>query len=272
MFGRAHSHAGILIEPALGHEINVTDDVQLAMLRNDIWSLYLQGDDPVYFQGKTFNLGGGTMMRMAALKLYDAEIEALYQEVEKAMKQGEARPSSSWSGSAIEEWLLKQAVDIVFSDKLSPSVDLFKQGFDSVTFFRRCIVGAMRAPEDLRAQKATESISQDIVYKHPTIQQLAAYVAELVASSDNGSVVDVDPKAAIERMIEKYSVGLESRLTAVTSTTQPLVASVVLLTGSAGNLGSPLLASLLEDPRVQRVYAFNRAPAGTCDRASPTHH
>lgn len=118
----------------------------------------------------------------------------------------------------------------------------------------------MRASKDTRAQKATESISQDIVYKHPTIQLLAAHLAELIAPSGNGSVVD--PKAAIEEMIEKYSVGLDGQLLGATSTTRPLAASVVLLTGSTGNLGSPLLASLLQDPRVQRVYAFNRAPSG----------
>lgn len=37
MFGRGHDQAGILIEPAPGHEINVTDDLQLAELRNNLW-------------------------------------------------------------------------------------------------------------------------------------------------------------------------------------------------------------------------------------------
>ena len=38
----------------------------------------------------------------------------------------------------------------------------------------------------------------------------------------------------------------------------PSGGAVVLLTGSTGNIGSHILASLLADPRISRVYAFNR--------------
>jgi len=34
--------------------------------------------------------------------------------------------------------------------------------------------------------------------------------------------------------------------------------TVVLLTGSTGNLGSHILEALLRDPRILRIYAFNR--------------
>ena len=33
---------------------------------------------------------------------------------------------------------------------------------------------------------------------------------------------------------------------------------VVLLTGSTGNIGSHILEALLRDPRILRIYAFNR--------------
>jgi Male sterility protein len=199
------------------------------------------------------------------------------------MTAGEAIPPTTWSGPLIEEWLFKQAVNIVSGKDLSRSVDLFEQGFDrsqsslsisiatdrdhlslSATFFRRRITGAMRSSKDIRAQKAMEEISQDLVYKHPTIQKLASYIDELVVPSGDGNVAD--PTAGIEEMIEKYSANLEGRLAVATSTTRPSVANIVLLTGSTGNLGSSVLASLLEDPRVKQVYAFNRGNQSMLER------
>jgi hypothetical protein len=39
MFGRARDQAGILIELTSSHQIDATDHVQLATLRNEIWSV-----------------------------------------------------------------------------------------------------------------------------------------------------------------------------------------------------------------------------------------
>lgn len=46
----------------------------------------------------------------------------------------------------------------------------------------------------------------------------------------------------------------------------PLNDIVVILTGSTGSLGSYILASLLVDPRVLKVYAFNRASSASSNR------
>lgn len=63
----------------------------------------------------------------------------------------------------------------------------------------------------------------------------------------------------IEEMIEKYSKGLEGTRK---RSSRPLVSiKTVLLTGSSGNLGSHILALLLNDDRVNKVYAFNRPSA-----------
>ncbi|KAG6849167.1 hypothetical protein H0H93_010844 [Arthromyces matolae] len=63
--------------------------------------------------------------------------------------------------------------------------------------------------------------------------------------------------AAIQAMIEQYSVGLKPvpAKVAPQALQGPLV---VLLTGSTGNLGSEILLDLLKNDRVQHVYTFNR--------------
>lgn len=72
----------------------------------------------------------------------------------------------------------------------------------------------------------------------------------------------VDPKADIENMIEKYSVGFEdsqsARFPFTTIDECRQCDHVVVLTGSTGGLGSHLLASLLQREDVSVVYAFNR--------------
>lgn len=61
--------------------------------------------------------------------------------------------------------------------------------------------------------------------------------------------------AAIEKMIEKYSVGL-----APICRSDEVVPdyAVALLTGSTGGLGSFILEALLKHPRVRKIYAYNR--------------
>lgn len=101
-------------------------------------------------------------------------------------------------------------------------------------------------------------MTQNTVYSYPTISKLASHILALLT----GSTSINDGKAAIEEMIEKYSVGLEGRRMN-DSDTRPVAASaVVLLTGSSGNLGSQILAACLEDDRIQKIFAFNRPSSG----------
>jgi FlaA1/EpsC-like NDP-sugar epimerase len=69
---------------------------------------------------------------------------------------------------------------------------------------------------------------------------------------------DSDPTAVIKKMIDSYSrdmptINAENKI-------KP-DGEVVLLTGSTGGLGSYLLASLIADERVKKIYALNRPSA-----------
>ncbi|KAL1701566.1 hypothetical protein EV121DRAFT_211887 [Schizophyllum commune] len=81
---------------------------------------------------------------------------------------------------------------------------------------------------------------------------------------------------AIVAMAAKYSEGLPGYVDASTlpryiapaSHSPPKYPVTVLLTGSTGHLGSEILASLLTDERVERVYTLDRARKGaSLDRA-----
>ncbi|KAG6906942.1 putative NRPS-like protein biosynthetic cluster [Tephrocybe rancida] len=276
IFGRDHDQPGILIEPKAEHTIDIADQTQVAELRNKLWSVIEEANKVAPTFSRIFKemilitsrdkplprTGKGTVMRKMALKAYDDEIEGLYATVEQSAKGEDVVPPVSWGIDDVQTWLLEQAADIHSGKTFVVSGDLFDQGFDSLsaTILRRRIVGALRGSKDNATVRAAETITQNTVYTYPSIEALITFLVKLVADPDGFKGAN-DGKALIEAMIEKYSAGLESS----TSSAKPFVApkrKVVLLTGSTGNLGSQILADLLLDPSVERVYALNRASAG----------
>ncbi|KAG5644717.1 hypothetical protein DXG03_007941 [Asterophora parasitica] len=74
-----------------------------------------------------------------------------------------------------------------------------------------------------------------------------------------GSTYYADQLDHMERLIEEYS---RSKVSTPGPSQPPRrrgpVTSSILLTGSTGNLGSDVLALLLRDPSVTKIYALNR--------------
>ena len=204
-------------------------------------------------------------------------IRTRYAKVEAVANTESVVPPTSWNANDLSDWFSTQLSDILPDSSLSPTVDLFEQGLDrylvytiesdrsltsqycslSTTILRRRIVGAMQSSG---VQKANQAISNATIYDHPTIEILAQFISGIVEDPDT-FVLTSSKTDIIEAMISKYSTGLNVPIPAV-----PLQAGgqlVVLLTGSTGNLGSQMLASLLRDARVKTVYALNRPSSGS---------
>ncbi|RDB20302.1 Non-canonical non-ribosomal peptide synthetase FUB8 [Hypsizygus marmoreus] len=277
MFGRERNEAGILIEPKPGHAIDVSDHKQLAALRNKLWPIVEEANknapafsriykEMILITAKDKPLprtGKGTVMRKAALAAYDDEIKALYATIEENTKPENIDPPASWGAADVEEWLIQQAMDLTSSSHISPSIDLFEQGFDSLsaTFLRHRIVGALRSSNDPATQKAEQNLEQNSVYTYPVIKDLAAHIARLTSNAD-GLPNKAEGKVRIEEMIKKYTAGLSGPIEVSSRAPDGKCPPVVLLTGSSGNLGSQILATLLEDDRIEKIYAFNRPSTG----------
>lgn len=121
----------------------------------------------------------------------------------------------------------------------------------SATILRRRITGALQSTESEKTKAAITFINQNTVYTYPTIDRLTNYLVGLVAdpnwTEDVKSHVD-----QIETMIAQYS----NPWPTVDGNSEP--GMVVLLTGSTGNIGSHILEALLREPRILRIYTFNR--------------
>ena len=131
----------------------------------------------------------------------------------------------------------------------------------SATILRRRIAGALRSSNERATIKAAESVTQHTTYNYPTIESLSSFLVALVANPE-GFTDSKSRKILIEEMIEKYGAGLNGIPQGIPSRISE-AGHVVLLTGSTGNLGAQILASVLQDDKIRRVYALNRPCSGS---------
>ncbi|KAF7291295.1 Acetyl-CoA synthetase-like protein [Mycena indigotica] len=278
LFGRGRDRLGLLIEPSAAAEaVDPADAASLGKFRNAVWGTVAEANAVAPAWGRVYKemilvtgagkpmarAPKGTVVKKATERLYEAEIAALYETVEASGgPDGEVAPPGAWSVTELGPWLLSQA-EAVSGRKLKPDADLFDQGFDSLhaTFLRLRIVSALRAVSGAGPALATQ-VTQNFVYDHPSVAQLALAVAAVV----DGTAGREDKKAVVERFVEKYAAGLDAPITRVRAGGIS-VGAVVLLTGSTGGLGSHILEALLRNEQVARVYAFNRPGIkGVADR------
>ncbi|KAF7798250.1 hypothetical protein EIP86_009467 [Pleurotus ostreatoroseus] len=275
MFGRAKPHAGVLIDP-VPESVDVSDATATSRYIDQIWPYVEQANEEAPAFARIFRdmiiltdpsrplprTAKGTFRRKPSLDLYADDIEKLYN-----TPRSESEPvdlPDAWTTDKIEGWLAALAKSLNHGKELQPTVDVFEQGFDSLnaTFLRNHIVSALRASSDPDVRHAASLIDQNIVYAHPTITQLAASIASIISTKATGSRSS-QQAGLIEDFIAKYAANLPT----IRSTSEvPKEGIVVFLTGSTGSIGSYILAGLLADTRVAKVYAFNRPSKSATDR------
>lgn len=187
---------------------------------------------------------------------YEQEIEALYRAVDES-SQSHIPPPSSWDQESSLRFIQSVVNTVLKNNKLGVEDDMFQHGCDSLqaTWIRNTLLRAVR-----QSEVDTRSATANFVYQHPTIKALAGYVSRLVLGSDDGANLGEEEKVkAMKDMVTKYSSSFPAL--AARKPTSSRSGKVVLLTGTTGGLGSNVLASLLEDEGVEKVYALNRKDA-----------
>ncbi|KAE9392236.1 putative aminoadipate reductase [Gymnopus androsaceus JB14] len=269
MFGRQRDQPGVLLEPSSGNEVDINDQAQVSGFRNKIWPIIEEANrlvpafsriykEMILIASSTKPLPRtpkGTVMRKAAYKEYEKEIDQIYEAVES-----NASASSgplTWDLSAVQQWLTAEVKDLCYNS-VDLSDDIFDHGFDSLcaTVLRLRMIGALRGSGNPSLQAASRLITQNTVYNYPTIERLSEFIVGLVQNPNNQNGVGNGHEAAIENMISSYSSGLDVPITSKADT--PATETVALLTGSTGNLGAQMLASLLSNESVALVYTLNR--------------
>ncbi|TFK38857.1 hypothetical protein BDQ12DRAFT_629926 [Crucibulum laeve] len=269
MFGRGHFQAGVLIDPKPEFKFDPSDEVKLADFRNNIWPtvqkmntfapqhsrlfkemiIVAKPSKPFHYTAKS------TARRQAIINDYHDEIEALYASVEEST-QSNIPPPREWDIISTTNFV-RAIVDKVLVHKVQDEDDIFEHGCDSLqaTWIRNSLLRAVRDS----AQIDTRQTVDNFVYDHPSVTGLSHFLSSLVSGKKlvNGS--EYNKEEAMHAMSEKYSnsfpIHKPSHSSAAGTHNE---GGTVLVTGTTGALGSYLLAKLVEDPKVSRVYALNR--------------
>ncbi|KAF8749968.1 Male sterility protein [Rhizoctonia solani] len=200
----------------------------------------------------------GTIPRSAALKLYASDIEEMYLDLEKDSSTTDGiQPPQSWDSTEdIEAWI-SRGVQNLLGREVNVAGDLFQQGMDSLTatMLLRMLKSTLHASSDSKVQFAATKINQQTIFGKPTVRQLAQLVFQLAKNSDTTVDPVVEALQSIRAMIEKYDAEWPRQ---EAREIQPVKKERVVVTGTTGGLGSHLLAQLLENDVVEKVWAMNR--------------
>lgn len=134
----------------------------------------------------------------------------------------------------------------------------------SATYMRNRLIGAMRRSADITIKDSAKRVDHSTIFSYPTIRSLTRHVVDLINRSDASGERSGRSKEtavrAMQEMIQKYTKDLPYTKKNVERPLNSLVVTreVVLLTGSTGALGSQLLAQMLRDERIEKIYAINR--------------
>ncbi|KAG8735152.1 hypothetical protein FRC10_010948 [Ceratobasidium sp. 414] len=201
----------------------------------------------------------GTVSRSGALKSYAKEVDDMYAALEKGVALGatSGAPQSWRDFGLVQEWVAERVQDIL-GREIEIGVDLFHQGMDSLTatVLLRTLKGALYS-DDLST--LASGLTPQVIFANPTVRQLSELLVQLCNLGDTTSPGDFRTSAldAIRSMINKYDSGWSTPKRSLEARTLPPKERVVV-TGTTGALGSYLLAQVLANNQVEKVWALNR--------------
>lgn len=173
----------------------------------------------------------GSLIRQAFYRVFAKEIELAY-EISSSTNEN----AQEYSESELRDFLRGLVTKALpQGTSYTDETDFFSLGLDSLQSIQ------IRA-EILRSVKTANKLTQNVVFDHPSIDKLAAYLS---GSSTQTSIED-----EIASLVEKYSTF---------SAPKTKQGKFVAVTGSTGSLGAHIVAQLVQDSSIERIYCFVRA-------------
>ncbi|KAJ3535272.1 hypothetical protein NM688_g7002 [Phlebia brevispora] len=267
IFGRGRFNAGVLIDPIPSERFDPDDQQKLVSYRIKIWPSVEKLNEFAPQHSRIFKemilvsspskpftyTAKHTPCRHAIIQEYEKEIEILYNAVDETMQTDLPSPVT-WNFTSVLDYV-RTVVHGVLKHALGDSDDMFHFGCDSLqaTWMRNTLLHALKGVTNTRL------IPDNFVYQHPTISSLAAFISATATSdySNWNTLGDSqNTKREMLRLVDKYSRDLPLHKPSLAMTCSSK--DVVVITGTTGVLGSALLARLVSEEDVERVYALNR--------------
>lgn len=266
VYGRGKFHSALLVEPRTplvkddektfidaiwAHVRETNKDLPgFARISKDM-IFVVKADKPLPRTGK------GTVQKPLALKLYQTELDAMYEDsVQPSTSQPDLNSNtiSPDQGSMIngplvtdvEAHLLDFVKDAFDFDELSIYDNIFDRGCDSL--------GALNLARRARTLVPGVIVQPADIYRMPTIAQLASYFRGEVTTSEQ----TVNEK--LSSLYNEFAARVPICLRPAQEFKRDQM--VVLLTGSTGSLGSYLLDTLCKRDDIAKIICLNRTEDG----------
>lgn len=192
----------------------------------------------------------GTVIRAAFYRVFDQQIEEIYENAEKA--SGEL----CLSENELKQYLRNELSRILapsISDLLEDETDFFSVGIDSLQAIR------LRSSLTKDIQINGSKLTSNVVFDFPSISLLAK---ELYRLRTGGEASTVSTSTQMKNLILKYST-YDSH----TPYENDRYGQYLVVTGATGSLGAHLVSQLVAQADVHKVYCLVRAKS-----ASQAHH
>ena len=254
-FGDGQFELGVIIQPSSSL---AAADVEL--FKDSIWPIIQQANEKMDAHARVSSTEAiivvpsdmkiprsdkGSIMRKEAHRMLETEILAVYQALDNRLSDvNAAQLNMDDLETGLKSLVQERLTWRVKAEQWTVDDDLFELGMDSLQAvqLRRFILSSL--PEIPSALPRVQRVPHDIIYRNPTITQLAKTLqttAELPL--DEHSIDDF-----VEQLFLKSDV----------RRTEVEVPCVVLMTGGTGSLGSHVLAHLASLTHVHRVVCLNR--------------
>ncbi|TGO23798.1 hypothetical protein BPAE_0121g00140 [Botrytis paeoniae] len=184
----------------------------------------------------------GSIIRAQMYRQFAEQIEEVYQRFEEA-EMG----TLELEGSELEQYILRMFVDDLGIQLSGPEDDFFTAGMDSL----KAIQARGLLLKKLSMGGNVRKLSQNVVFESSNIAGLAKKICAIRKGEEVTDTEDVFE--VMRRAIEKYS-----NFKPHTPGTSRFEKKVVVLTGATGSLGAHILAQLLLNDEVHRVYCLVR--------------
>ncbi|KAF9052348.1 L-aminoadipate-semialdehyde dehydrogenase [Hymenopellis radicata] len=191
-----------------------------------------------------------SILRPACYAKFKDLIDSIYKRFDRDDEEVEMK---ALNGLELEDYLyntIATALGPSRSAKLDKKVDLFSFGVDSLQATR------IRNSVQKEIELGGHSLSQTVVYEHPSVEKLAAFLTRL--QSGDGAV-ESQHEAKMLALLDKWIAKVGSHSAGPNAPSKPVDARVIILTGATGSLGAHILANLTASSSVRKVICLSRA-------------
>ncbi|RYP62047.1 hypothetical protein DL769_007472 [Monosporascus sp. CRB-8-3] len=269
VIGNGRTQAALLVEPRA-----FLDENQRTKFFEELWPLIERSNPLIAGHGriqqdkvicanpdKPFaRTPKGTVIRKLSEALYHDEIEQLYSDSSPAKKT--VRVGLNPIVKPVYELpdVMEFARNIISSSfavaaTIPDDGDLYAYGLDSVQTLE--IVSNLRRNLQDQTSSPTAWVSPRTIYRNSTILDLSRLLKGFL---DEGALPEEESELVQARIMDQIVEGYTKALpkSSGSQTTESSGTSVIALVGSTGYLGTHVLAALLQNPNISRIYCLNR--------------